>query len=280
MQNIIIDEEFKGLLPALSTETYALLEANLLENGCRDVLVLWNGILIDGYNRYEICTKHGIPFDTVDKGFSTRDEVMIWIISTQVSRRNLTPIQLGYYRGKHYNVEKKSQSLNSRYAQQNANGQNVRLQNTLENTAARLGDKYHVTEKTIRRDSKFATAVDAIGETSPEAKLKILAGEANISKWELEDLSGKPTEEITAAAAQIEDGEYGKKKQADRELARQEQPAGAILAGMAALDKAISKLVDGFYAQLPKITTKGDRSELKASLRSCIDKLEELHKTI
>ena len=52
MQKIIIDEEFKGLLPELDKETYESLEANILQNGCRDSLVLWGDILIDGHNRF------------------------------------------------------------------------------------------------------------------------------------------------------------------------------------------------------------------------------------
>ena len=86
MQNVVIDDEFERLLPKLDEKTYTSLEANLLENGCRDSLVLWNGILIDGHNRYGICTKHNIPFNTVSKEFETREEVLIWIITTQVSQ--------------------------------------------------------------------------------------------------------------------------------------------------------------------------------------------------
>ena len=37
------------------------------------------------------------------------EEALIWIISNQVSRRNLTPMQLGHLRGLHYNAEKKTQ---------------------------------------------------------------------------------------------------------------------------------------------------------------------------
>ena len=82
MENIIIDEEFRSLLPALDKVTFALLEENLLENGIRDPLVLWNNILIDGYNRYSLSKKHAIPFTTVNKEFDSRDDVLIWIIST------------------------------------------------------------------------------------------------------------------------------------------------------------------------------------------------------
>lgn len=86
---IRIDEEFKSLIPPLSADEYAGLEKSLLDEGCRDALVLWGDVLIDGHNRYEICTKYHIPFETVKKDFASRDEVLLWMIDTQFSRRNL-----------------------------------------------------------------------------------------------------------------------------------------------------------------------------------------------
>ena len=73
MQEIVIDEEFKWLLPVLDAETFKLLEENILQNGCRDSLILWGDTLIDGHNRYEICMRHGLPFNTVSKEFDTRE---------------------------------------------------------------------------------------------------------------------------------------------------------------------------------------------------------------
>jgi DNA modification methylase len=90
--NIVIDNEFKSLIPSLTDEEYAGLEASILEEGCRDALVLWGNILIDGHNRYEICTKHGIAFNTVQKDFDSRDDVMLWMIDTQRARRNLNEV--------------------------------------------------------------------------------------------------------------------------------------------------------------------------------------------
>lgn len=45
--------------------------------------------MIDGHNRYEICTKHGIPYTTIQKEFADRDEAIQWIILNQFGRRNL-----------------------------------------------------------------------------------------------------------------------------------------------------------------------------------------------
>ena len=270
MQNIIIDKEFKNLLPALDKSVYAALEENLLQNGCRDSLVLWNGILIDGHNRYNICTEHSIPFNTVDKEFESRDEVLIWIITTQISRRNLTPEQLGYYRGKHYNVEKKSKWLNNRYMQKSTNGQNDRSYNINENTAKKLGSQYNVGEKTIRRDAKFAAAIDAIGDTSPDAKSKILAGEAKINKCELEELSEMSAEEIASAATMIDNGTYEKIKSAGSKIPEHGSPIDIIIAG-------INDLSVNFRHGLQGIAKNGDTLKLKTAMRSYIDRLESFY---
>lgn len=86
---LIIDPEFKALIPPLLPEERSGLESMIITEGCRDALVTWQGVLIDGHNRYEICQNHGIPFKVEDKEFDTRDEVKIWIIQNQFSRRNL-----------------------------------------------------------------------------------------------------------------------------------------------------------------------------------------------
>lgn len=86
---MIIDQEFKNLIPPLTADERKMLEESILSEGCRDVLITWNGILIDGHNRYEICTEHGLPFQTVEYQFEDRDEAIEWIIRNQFGRRNL-----------------------------------------------------------------------------------------------------------------------------------------------------------------------------------------------
>ena len=89
-QRIIIDKEFNALIPPLTDEEYNGLEESILNEGCRDSLVAWNGILIDGHNRHEICTKHNLDYDILEKEFENRDTVKEWIIINQFSRRNLS----------------------------------------------------------------------------------------------------------------------------------------------------------------------------------------------
>lgn len=90
--HIIINEEFKNLIPPLTDEEYKGLEENIVKEGCRDALVLWGNTLIDGHNRYKICTEHNIPFKTIQKDFKNKDEVLLWMIDNQITRRNLEPV--------------------------------------------------------------------------------------------------------------------------------------------------------------------------------------------
>lgn len=87
---IKINNELQELIPQLTPEEYHGLELNIINEGCRDALVLWNDILVDGHNRYEICTKHNIEFKTIQKEFKDIENVKLWIIDNQKSRRNLT----------------------------------------------------------------------------------------------------------------------------------------------------------------------------------------------
>lgn len=86
---ITIDNEFKNLIPPLTADERSCLEESIVKEGCRDALVVWDGILVDGHNRYEICTKRNIQFKTAEKHFTSRDDAIEWIIKNQFGRRNL-----------------------------------------------------------------------------------------------------------------------------------------------------------------------------------------------
>jgi hypothetical protein len=86
-----IDPEYKALIPPLAPEEYAQLAANIIKDGCRDPLVAWGDIVIDGHNRHAICQAHGLPFNVVTIEFADRSHAKEWIIRNQFGRRNLPP---------------------------------------------------------------------------------------------------------------------------------------------------------------------------------------------
>lgn len=93
MNNLQIDQEFKELVPPLSTEEYEQLKANIKNEGWREneAILIWNNKIIDGHHRYKICQELGINnFKVSKKEFETREEVKVWMINNQKGRRNLT----------------------------------------------------------------------------------------------------------------------------------------------------------------------------------------------
>ena len=86
-----IDPEFKALIPPLSKEEYQQLEHNILScNKCRDAIVTWRGIIVDGHNRFNVCVTHGITFEIKEMDFASRQEAKLWILDNQLGRRNIT----------------------------------------------------------------------------------------------------------------------------------------------------------------------------------------------
>lgn len=74
-----IDQEFKSLIPPLSVDERAQLEENLISEGCREPLSVWRNTILDGHNRYEICTRNKIPFRVMYVNVSSREEAIVWI---------------------------------------------------------------------------------------------------------------------------------------------------------------------------------------------------------
>jgi len=212
MPEIIIDEEFQRLLPPLEKRDFCSLEDDILLRGCMNPIVLWEGILIDGHNRYNIVTKHSLPYNTISLEFASRDEVMAWMIKVQIDRRNLTPMQLTYYRGLHYNIEKKLHGGSERFNQELPSGQNVHLEGS---TANRLSEQYNVTSRTIRRDGQIADVLIAIGKESEEAKINILTGTTRISRKQLHEMTSATEDDIAETASEIVAGTFEERGKAN-----------------------------------------------------------------
>lgn len=169
-----IDPEFQAAMFPLSKEEREQLEANIIAEGCLDPLKVWRGLLVDGHNRYEICTRNGISFGTVELMLVDRVDVLDWIDKNQLGRRNLTPDQMRLIRGRRYNRDKKAEGAP-------AGNQNRAIQrdhfDPVERTAERHAREAGVSPATIKRD---AAAVAAI-EPRPELTQAVQSGNLALS---------------------------------------------------------------------------------------------------
>lgn len=113
--NIVVNEELKAYIDPLTPEEHEALERSILTEGCRDALVLWGDVLVDGHNRYAICQKHGLPFQTVQNTrFQSIEDVHLWMIDQHLGRRSISDFVRGVLalRKKDIVTERRARSAN------------------------------------------------------------------------------------------------------------------------------------------------------------------------
>jgi hypothetical protein len=177
---ITILPELQSLIPRLTPEELAQLEANLVAEGCRDPLVLWQETqtLLDGHNRLDICERHALTYAVYEVSLPDLDAAKIWIIRNQRGRRNLTPEQSSYLRGTEYLLTK------GRHGGDRKSRGNFY---PLIDTASHLAAEHKVSERTIKNDAAFSTAIDTLaaavgGEDADTTRQALLARETHVDR--------------------------------------------------------------------------------------------------
>lgn len=202
MAEYCIDPEFKRLLPELSRIELEYLEANIIQDGCRDPIVVWNNIIVDGHHRYEICKRHRINFKTESLNLSCREEALRWICINQVGRRNISPELLRYQIGKRYNVEKVLSAHNPAGRNQYTEvASDVIMRPPAERrmgTAATIGKAYNISHFAVHSYKDIATAIDTIAEKDVRLSELYLSGKLRIKREDLVTIAGMNQYQIRA----------------------------------------------------------------------------------
>ena len=204
MPELIIDREFKNLIPPLSRSEYLQLEENIIAEGCREPIITWKGIIVDGHNRYEICTRHNIAFSIIEKDFDCREAAIAWICANQLGRRNVTEETRKFLIGMQYESAKIAAKF------RNAQGLNQYTRATPKQdvpsqyTGRRIAEQQHISPGTVQKYAEYTRALEAIGKKDPELIPKILSGRYKISHKNIVALSRLPQNELKNVIRRIE----------------------------------------------------------------------------
>ena len=164
---VTVDPEFQSRIPPMRSEELANLEENIRSDGCREPLVVLDGVILDGHHRYEICTRLGIPFEVVEAACPDREAALDWIDRNQLGRRNRSPDQMSLLRGRRYNSAKRQGARSDLTSPQNEEKLT---------TAESLGREHGVSRATIERDGSFAENVEALERLHPGTERLVTAG--------------------------------------------------------------------------------------------------------
>jgi hypothetical protein len=270
-KQITVLPELEQLIPPLVGDELQQLEQNILKEGCREALLIWpttrnvfdpvaeNGqqkvyVLIDGHNRFGICQKHGLDFKIHLIDFQSMYDVQSYMIDNQLGRRNLTPEQTSYLRGIKYLTEKKERGKYDRIEHKGQNvlygenafetgtekdtkkhkGQNVLYGEEVLTTSEKLGQKFNVSEKTIKRDADFAAGLDKL---AGPLKTAILSGKAKVNKQHIQQIGKDDT--VAMPIETIEQLEGWGKEQTDSTT--KETPQELLIRQLAQLTKQLQQ---------------------------------------
>ena len=197
MDKLIIDPEFRDKIPPLTEDEFSLLEENILSDGAVfSPLIVWDGTILDGHNRYEIIQKHPELTYAVHKlSFANRYEALSWICKNQLGRRNLTPQQKKYLIGQRYEAEKQAVAFHgNQHTASDESGADKKCphQNSRHVTQSRIAKETNTSASYVREAGTFAKGVDAAEEALPGIKQEILTGTI------------KPTASAVAAVAKAD----------------------------------------------------------------------------
>lgn len=202
LRRLKTDEEFKHLIRPLRRREYAQLEQNILSDGCRDPIVVWNDVIVDGHNRYEICMRHGIPFDTKDMEFECREAAIAWICANQLGRRNITEETRKFLIGMQYENEKVVTRIRNKLGR---NQHTVEISEMDEDeadkacrhwTAQRIAEENNVSAGTVQKYAIFTRALEEIGKKEPKLVPKILSGQYKIAHRHVMEMAELSPEDL------------------------------------------------------------------------------------
>ncbi len=192
--NLVTDPELAAYLPPLDRETKALLEDSIRTAGkARQPIEVWKnkGIIVDGHNRYEICTRLKLPFEVIELEFKDRKAAKQHMLDVQVTRRNLTKDQASVFRGQY------TKMLRGKRAKDIASGKDV---DTSVSSSEQAAKDTGVSLSTVKRDVHYADGVTELARSDPEEAAKVTTGKSMVNKAAVEKIGKAKTEGAKTAA--------------------------------------------------------------------------------
>ena len=211
-----IDPEFESKIPPLTADELARLHSSILFEGrliCP--IVAWNGVVVDGHNRYKYILQHPeIKYDIYEMDFENRNEAIAWICKNQLGRRNLTPEQKKYLIGKQYEAERQARGGDRKSEEAQSKYQDETL---IADTGTRIAKQNNVSRISVLRAYGFSSGIDLAEEAVPGIKEEILSGALQATDAEIMKIAKVAPEQRPALVEKLRQPKSPKLPKSSRE---------------------------------------------------------------
>ncbi len=252
MAELIINPGFRDIIRPLKPEEFSMLEDNILKDKrVLFPLVVWNGTIVDGHNRWTIIQKHPeIPYTVQEVDFPDEWAAKAWICANQLGRRNLTDEERTYTIGKQCEAQK--MSLGAPIGNNNAKKQ-CRQNDGIEKgrTTERIARQHGIAPKSVERAEKFAKGVDTAETIQPGVKETILSGTTKVPKKVIAELPKMEPEQQKEVIQRVTSGKPWDKPKAQPPLPKgTKQTIAEVAAFLYDTDRVIEHTADDLVESL------------------------------
>ena len=265
--DIVVNEELKAYIDPLTAEEFEALERSLLAEGCRDALVLWGDMLVDGHNRYGICRKHGLPFQTVQNTrFQSLEDVHLWMIDQHLGRRSISEFQRGVLALRKREIVAARRTLRATLPSVVADAAAAQAPaGSVDRASPEALDTREAVAKAARLSSSQVVLIEKIQkQAAPEVVAAVKAGTISINAAAA--VASLPAEEqVAAAAAGKDELKQAAKRVRESKRKPRSEPTGASTQEGAKPDGSVESL----RARVAALT------EENAALRQQVADLQE-----
>lgn len=181
--------ELANLFPLMDESQYSDLVADIKENGLIESIILYEGKILDGRNRYNACNDAGVEPSFVEY---EGDDALSYVISLNLNRRHLNESQRAMIGARLANMKVGNPNLQS--------GKSAQLSNK------DASDKLNVSERIIKSAKKVQKeGIEDLQKSVEAGKVSVSAASdvATLNKEEQEVVVAKGEDEILEAAKQI-----------------------------------------------------------------------------
>ena len=178
---LTIDAELRSLIAPLTPQEFELLKSQIAEQGCLQPLCIWKAndgqrILLDGHNRYQICTEYNLRYNTVNVRLASRQHAKLWILQHQAGRRNLSDDQRAVVWNEIREQRSKIASEEGAAKARAAKADSVKItesKRSKRDTRAEVAREANLSESKLRRTQELK-------KYQPELYEKVLRGELTL----------------------------------------------------------------------------------------------------
>ena len=189
-----IHSVLSSLIQPLSPDEYELLALDLIEYGCKEPILTWNGYILDGHKRYDICTEYNIPFRIKKSHLVMLNEAISYVCETQLKRKDLKYERYKYLIGKWYSAQRELAEREAEYSLKTSDP--VTPAQAANRRCLMIGKKLSISTGTVNKYRFFQEAADTIARSAPQLGRKMITGEMKISHENACDLSRYSPEDL------------------------------------------------------------------------------------